>query len=220
MILTGHYVRERFLREGMDLEKKNFTMVHKVSRNQKSSHSTFSAADCTWLYWCPSTLGSHTVKIYGHRMCQYWAHGCSPLTLLTKWNRKFPLWKELMFPRADMFPIQLVLMKLVLSGYWSRKNRHKCLMVIEDILSRNGSDTQCVFLSGEKCLYQAGRNQWLGKQWIVWASNDALGLWGKAGGHWGANCKNTRGRIWNLTTTVGYQTNNNPYLHKFITAAY
>lgn len=98
-----------------------------------------------------------------------------------------------MFPAADMFPIQLVLMKLVLSGYWSRKNRHKCLMVIKDILRRKASDTQCVFLSGEKCLYQAGRSQWLRMQWIVWVSNDALGLWGEAGGDWRANCKDTRG---------------------------
>lgn len=95
-----------------------------------------------------------------------------------------------MFPQADIFPIQLVLMKPVLSGHWSRKNRLKCLMVIEDILRRKGSDTQCMLLSGEKCLYQAGRSQWLGKQWIVWASNDAFGLWGEAGGDWGVNCKN------------------------------
>ncbi len=108
-----------------------------------------------------------------------------------------------MFPRADMFPIQLVLMKPVLSGYWSRKNRHKCLMVIEDILRRKGSDTPCVLLSGEKCLYQAGRSQWLRKQWIVWASNDALGLWGEAGGDWGANCKNTREKNLVLMTHAG-----------------
>lgn len=110
-----------------------------------------------------------------------------------------------MFPRADMFPIQLVLMKPVLSGYWSRKNRHKRLMVIEDILRRKGSEARCVFLSGEKCLYQAGRSQWLGKQWIVWASNDALGLWGEAGGDRGANCKKKKAQKKNLVlmTYVG-----------------
>lgn len=81
-------------------------------------------------------------------------------------------------------------------------------MVIEDILRRKGSDTQCVFLSGEKCLYQAGRSQWLGKQWIVWASNDALGLWGEAGGDWGANCKNTRERSIVLMTHMGVSPNN------------
>lgn len=64
-------------------------------------------------------------------------------------------------------------------------------MVIEDIIQREGSDTQRVFLSGEKCLHQAGRSRWLGKQWIVWASNDASGLWGEAGGNSGADCKST-----------------------------
>ena len=114
-----------------------------------------------------------------------------------------------MFPRADVFPIQLVLMKPVLSGYWSRKNRHKCLMVIEDILRRKGSDTQCVFLSGAKCLHQAGRSQWLGKQWIVWASNDALGLWGEARGDRGANCKNTRGEGCGFDDARGVSPTNN-----------
>lgn len=132
-----------------------------------------------------------------------------------------------MFPRAGMFPIQLVLMKPVLSGYWSRKNRHKCLMVIEDILRRKGSDTQCVFLSGEKCLYQAGRSQWLGKQWIVWASNDALCLWGEAGGDGGANCKNTREKNLVLMTHAGYHQADSkimpfwkPHLHNCIIASY
>lgn len=118
-------------------------------------------------------LNSPAVQACGHGVYQYWAHRLSPLTLLTKWNRKFPLQKELMFPQADVFPIQLVLMKLVLSGYWGRKNRHKCLMVIKDTLRRKGSDTRRVFLSGEKCLYQGRRSQWLRKQWVVWASNDA-----------------------------------------------
>lgn len=86
------------------------------------------------------------------------------------------------------------------------KNRHKCLMVIKDILRRKGSDTRCVFLSGEKCLDQAGRSRWLGMQWLVWVSNDALGLWGEAGGGRGANCKkHTRAKNPDLMTHVGCQ---------------
>lgn len=39
------------------------------------------------------------------------------------------------------------------------KNRHKCLMVMEGTLKHEGSDTRCMFPSGEKCPYQNGWSQ-------------------------------------------------------------
>lgn len=84
-------------------------------------------------------------------MYQYRAHGLAPLTLLTKGNRKFPLQKELMFPGADVFPIQLVLMKPALSGHWRRNNRQE----EADDMKESGVGPQ-VFVSGGK---RRGRSQ-------------------------------------------------------------
>lgn len=117
-----------------------------------------------WMPHCDSIKRAYSLSVY-----QYWTRGLAPLTLLTKRNRNCPIWKELMFPWADMFPIQLVLMKPVLSAHWSsakggKKNRLICLIEMEDILRRTHAACS---LSGEKCLHQAGRSRWLEKKWIV-----------------------------------------------------